>query len=60
MRIGLAKTTLTTIKTTSFRGGQLPADLKAPHGCAARKKMLFIQVVLVVSKKTYRQGENED
>ena len=38
-----------------FFRAQPCADIKTPRGCAARKKMLFSQVVPVVSKRTYRQ-----
>ena len=34
-----------------FFRAQPCADMKTPRGCAARKKMLFSQVVPVVSKK---------
>ena len=41
------------------QGAVTPAGSGAPRGFAARKRMLFLQVVFVVSNKTYRQERVE-
>jgi hypothetical protein len=43
------KTTLTTYENNFLAAGNTPAGSRTPRGFAARKRMLFLHVVSVVS-----------